>query len=113
MDHPSCGSEIQAELEVLEVGSEIAAGPKLNRAIATLVGTTGDVPDFCSYPDLAIESLEALGRQAYIKPTLARKWVCLFDHDGGVAVTVPCKKEAHAAALALHFVLASHQSVVT
>lgn len=113
LGRPSCGSETHAELEVMQIGSAWPPGSKLNQEIARLAGIEGDTPDFCKHADLALERLEELGRQAYIKPTLDKKWVCLIDHDSAVAVTLPFKKEAHAAAAALYFVLWKDKSVVT
>lgn len=94
------------------VGSEIAAGPKLNQAIAALLGLTA-APDYCADDTAALEALEECGRQAYIKPTTGGKWVCIFDHEGEVAVTKPQKTEAAAAAVALYFVASQNKSVVT
>lgn len=110
VEHPSCGSDTQAELEVIEVGSDILAGAGLN---AALIRLTGVALDYCGNATLCLEALQALGREAYIKPTLDSKWVCIFDHNGAVAVTVGCKKEARAAALALFFVVSRNKSVVT
>jgi|GEM_PF-2877406 len=112
LEHPSVGSQKGAELEVLEVGSEIAAGPKLNQAIAAALELSS-VPDFCAWADHALECLELRGVQAYIKPTTGRKWVCIFDHAGMVAVTTPQKTQAAAAAVALHFVITEDKSSVT
>lgn len=101
-----------SQVEVQVVGKGFKPGREADMKIAEKLGLPGaePLPDFCDNAALAIERVEKLRRELYIKPTMGRGYVGIFDHDGAVCVTIPFKKEAHAAACALLFLLTVAES---
>lgn len=73
-------------------------------------------PDYCEDTAAVAELMEFEGRVPYVKPLRKEpgqrktRYVCFFDHEGGVGVTVPFMKGSHALAAALHFVLSERKS---
>jgi hypothetical protein len=67
--------------------------------------------EWCEDETTLAEMMAAHGRVFYLKPVSRAsrqrlpRIICLFDHEGGIAMTVPFQKSAHALAAALFFVL--------
>lgn len=101
-----------SQVEVQVVGKGFKPGREADAEIAKKLGLTDGepAPDYCGDVALAVECVEKLRRELYIKPTMGRGYVGIFDHDGAVCVTISFKKEAHAAACALHFLLTMQES---
>jgi len=105
---------MKSNLEILEVGADFIPGPKSNIEIAAMLKLTEQpAPDFCNRSDISAEYMEFENRVPYVKPTLDRRHVCIFDHKGGVCVTKSFKKGSQALACALHFVLSESKSVMS
>ncbi len=100
-------------LEATIVGEAFIPGPKMNAELKSLLKLDDEpAPDFCNRTDLSAEYMEFENHVPYIKPTLDKKHVCIFDHDGAVHITKPFRKGSQALACALYFVLI-HKSLVT
>ena len=119
--------------QVTQVGEEFNPGSEGNVAIAELLGFEAEVkddgeayifdaenalgpkwvkcPDYCGDAATAAELMEFENRVPYIRPLVKAKgerkqrYTCIFDHQGGVYVTVPFMKGSYALACALHFIL--------
>lgn len=73
--------------------------------------------DYCGDCAVTTELIEFKGRVPYVKPLRKEpgqrkpRYVCFFDHEGGIAVTKPFMQESHALAAALHFIMSevSHE----
>lgn len=72
--------------------------------------------DYCGDSVGTAELIEFKGRVPYVKPLRKeagqrkQRYVCLFDHESGVAVTKPFMQESHALAAALHFIMSENKS---
>ncbi|TSP13944.1 hypothetical protein [Cupriavidus campinensis] len=102
------------KLQVTPVGKDFAPGETTDRRIGFLLGQTAATERVRYHEDevASAEALEARGCVPFLKPTLGGEWVCIFDLDGEVHVTVPFKTEGAAMAAALHYHLES-KSVMT
>lgn len=109
LEHPS--QEPTAEIEVLVIGKGFTPNPKMSAEIGRLLKVEG--PDYCNDDIAARDALETLGVTPFVLPTVDGKQVCIINHEGEVAVTVPFKKDSHAVAAALYFVLTDDKSVLT
>ena len=101
-------------LEATQVGAGIKLGPKSNALMAKeLKVSSTPAPDFTNDDGLTVACLEERGCIPYVKQAPRNKFICLFDIDGEIYVTKPCKEEAEALAHALYFLLITNKSVVT
>lgn len=104
---------MENELTVEIVGSEFKPGRKTDTEIGKILGVKrGDVcPKFCTDQEFTVKLLLELDTHPTTAPTLSGEYVCVFHHDGVVMVTVGCKKESHAVACALHYLLNENKSM--
>lgn len=92
--------------EELEVGEEFTGSKKqIAEIIKKLKLKKNQVPDFLSCHAAAAEAMVALGKRPFVRVVPDNKFVCSFEHNDRVVVTVPQGSAPAAMTCALYFAL--------
>lgn len=103
---------LEKSFDTQVVGAEYKAGVETDAEIAEALKLT-EIPEYHANTGAATDALCAAQKVAYVLPTLDDRFVCVFDHDGLMAVTVSQLTPAAAAACALYFLACKDKSLVT
>lgn len=97
----------QDGLEVGIVGDEFAPARNTNAKLGKILGVKrGETcPRFVTDPDFTNKLLSELDTHPQTLPTLTGEHVCMFHMNGAVMVTMGCKTQGQAQAVALLYLL--------